>query len=281
MATVDMRKTTSLTLLLAFVLLVLTSLVLYVVPEGRVAYWSDWRWLGLSKAQWGDLHTNLGFLFLATGGVHLWYNWKAIVASLRNRARQLRIATPAFLVALLLNLLVLGGTLLHLPPFSSILEFGRSFKEAAAIKYGEPPYGHAERSSLALFAKRTGLDLAAAQAALHRAGIRTTGDAQTILDIAQTNGITPKAVFDAMQPAEASTSAARPSLPDQPFSGLGRMTLAEFCDRFALDQRHILAVLAAKGIKATPQQTFKEIASAHGTEPNGLFALIHAAVQSR
>lgn len=275
----DMRKTISLTLLLAFVLLILTSLVLYVVPEGRVAYWSDWRWLGLSKTQWGDIHTNSGFLFLATGCVHLWYNWKAIVVSLRNRARQLRIATPAFLVALSLNLLVLGGTLLHLSPFGSILEFGRSCKEEAAIKYGEPPYGHAERSSLALFAKRTGLDLAAAQAALHKAGIRFTGDAQTILDIAQTNRITPKAVFDAMQPSEAGKSGATSSLPDQPFPGMGRMTLGEFCDRFALDQGHIRSVLAAKGIKATPEQTLKEIASANGTDPHNLFAVIHEAAQ--
>ena len=63
----ELRKITSLTLLLSFVILVLTSIVLYIVPEGRVAYWSDWRLLWLSKTQWGDIHTNSGFLFLAAG----------------------------------------------------------------------------------------------------------------------------------------------------------------------------------------------------------------------
>ena len=88
------RKTTSLTLLLSFIVLILTSLVLYVVPEGRVAYWSDWRWLWLSKSQWGDIHTNSGFLFLVAGLLHLLYNWKPIVSYLKNRAKRVRLFTP-------------------------------------------------------------------------------------------------------------------------------------------------------------------------------------------
>lgn len=96
----NVQKITSLTLLLSFVLLAVTSVVLYVVPEGRVAYWSDWRWLGLSKTQWGAVHINSGFLFLAAGFVHLWCNWRAVVAYLKNKARKLRIVTPAFTAAL-------------------------------------------------------------------------------------------------------------------------------------------------------------------------------------
>jgi hypothetical protein len=273
---VNTRKITSLTLVLAFVLLMLTSVVLYVVPEGRVAYWSDWRWLGLSKTQWGDIHTNSGFLFLMAGLVHLGYNWKAMLAYLKNRSRELRIFTPAFVVAVVVNLVVLGGTLLHLPPFSSILEFGHSFKEAAAVKFGEPPYGHAELSSLALFAKRTGLELAGIKTGLNKAGIRFTGEDQTLLAIAQANHITPKAVYDALQAGTASKSDSKTSpLPDQPFTGMGRMPLKELCSQYGLNQQQIVAALAAKGIKADPEKSLKEIAGAHGTDPHALFALIH------
>jgi len=67
----NMRKITSLTMLISFVLLVLTSVILYIVPQGRVAYWADWHLLGLSKSQWGNLHINLGFLFLLAGFLHL------------------------------------------------------------------------------------------------------------------------------------------------------------------------------------------------------------------
>jgi hypothetical protein len=277
-----MRKITSLTLVLAFVLLVLTSVVLYVVPEGRVAYWSDWRWLGLSKTQWGDIHINSGFLFLAAGLVHLGYNWKAMVAYLKNRSREVRIFTPAFTVALVVNLVVLGGTLLHLPPFSSILDFGHSFKEAAAVKYGEPPYGHAELSSLALFAKRTGLELASITAGLDKAGIRFTGEDQTILAIAQANHITPKAVYDALQIGAANKGDFKTSsLPDQPFPGMGRMPLKELCTQYGLNQQQIVSALAAKGITADPEKSLKEIAGEHRTDPHALFALIHEATTQK
>jgi hypothetical protein len=38
-----LRKITSLTALLSFVLMLVTSIILYIVPQGRVAYWADWR----------------------------------------------------------------------------------------------------------------------------------------------------------------------------------------------------------------------------------------------
>lgn len=270
------RKITSLTLLLSFLVLVLTSIVLYVVPEGRVAYWSDWRWLGLGKKQWGDIHINAGFLFLAAGCVHLWYNWKPVVAYLSATATARPIVTPALIAALALNLAVLAGTLLNLPPFSSILAFGHWFKEAAAIKHGEPPYGHAELSSLALLAKRTGLDPAEADANLNRAGIRFADPEQSLLAIARNNSTTPKVVFEAMQSPASNTVSMQP-FPDQPFPGMGRMTLAELCRHYGLDQQRIVAHLTGTGMSVDPNKSLKEIAAANNTDPHALFGLIHAA----
>ena len=105
-----LRKMTSLTALLSFVGMVVTSLVLYIVPHGRVAYWADWTLLGLDKTRWGDLHINLGLLFLLALGLHIYYNWKAIVAYLKNKARQVRIFTPDFNTRpLVLTLAILVG----------------------------------------------------------------------------------------------------------------------------------------------------------------------------
>jgi len=271
------RKITSLTLLLSFVLLILTSLVLYIVPEGRVAYWSDWRWLGLSKTQWGNLHINLGWLFLAAGLLHLGYNWAAVSSYMKNQAKAQRIFTPACTAALLVNLVFIIGTLLYLPPFSTILAFGHSFKAAAANKYGEPPYGHAELSSLRLFAQRTGLTPAAIKAGLTQAGIRFTGEDQTILAIAQANKITPKAVYDAMQVEDRNQPKPVQPFPAAPFPGMGQMKLKDLCRQYGLDQQRIIEALAASDIKAAPEQSLREIAAAHGSTPPILFAIIHAA----
>ena len=58
------RRITSLTASVAFLLMLLTSIILYIVPQGRVAYWADWRLWGLTKTDWGNIHINMGLLFL-------------------------------------------------------------------------------------------------------------------------------------------------------------------------------------------------------------------------
>jgi ABC-type Fe3+-siderophore transport system permease subunit len=96
----SMRKITSLTATLSFVLTVTTSIILYIVPQGRVAYWSDWRMWGLTKTQWGDVHINVGLLFLLALFLHIYYNWKPLMAYLKDRSKRMVFFTPAFNVAL-------------------------------------------------------------------------------------------------------------------------------------------------------------------------------------
>ena len=153
------RKVISLTALWAFGLLILTSVVLYIVPAGRVAYWADWRLWGLTKSQWGELHINLGLLFLIAGALHIYLNWKPILAYMKNKGRQLRIFTRDFNIAMVLTAMVMLGTYLELPPFSTVIAVSNAIKDAGAVEYGEPPYGHAELSSLETFAGRMGWNL--------------------------------------------------------------------------------------------------------------------------
>ena len=75
-----LRKIISLTTFFSFVLLILSSIMLYVVPECRVAYWADWRII-FTKAQWGDLHITGGALFLVAGLWHTFLNWKPVMNS--------------------------------------------------------------------------------------------------------------------------------------------------------------------------------------------------------
>ncbi len=271
----SIRKITSLTLLISFIMLILTSAILLIVPEGRVAYWSDWRLWGLSKTQWGEIHINLGFLFLTASSFHLVFNWKALLAYLKNKARAVKIFTPSFSIAAVLTLVVLCGTLLNVPPFSTIIAVSDYFKEEAALKYGEPPYGHAELSSLALFAKRTGLDPADIQSRMRDAEIRFTDEKQTILAIARENGMTPKEIYDLITPlADMESGAEIKSFPAEPFPGMGRMILAEFCSRYDINVDAVIKALAAASIKADPDQTLKEIGEANGTNAHALFAII-------
>lgn len=267
------RKITSLTLLISFIPLILTSVVLFIVPEGRVAYWSDWRLWGLSKIQWGDIHTTLGFLFLAAGILHFFYNWKPILSYLKNKTRDIKVFTPAFTVALAINMLFLIGTLANVPPFSSILELGGYFKATAAQKYGEPPYGHAELSSITLFAKRTGLDPDIIVSRLTAAQISFKNEKQTLLEIAKANNTTPKAISDLINPPSASPGQQKP-FPQEPFPGMGRMVLQDICTTYGLDINTVIDAFAAVSITAAPEKTLKEIAEEHQTSPHTLFEIL-------
>ena len=271
----NLRKTTSLTALLSFVAMLATSIILYVVPQGRVAYWADWHLLGLDKTQWGDLHINMGLLFLLAIALHIFYNWKAILAYLKDKARRIRIFTPDFSVALAITLVLSVGTLLSIPPFDWPLAFNTHLKDAAASKYGEPPYGHAELSPLDQFTRRTELDLAAALAALDAAGIPVDSPRETLQAIARRSGRAPQDLFLIMQGAL--TAALPQGLPDTPPPGTGQKTLTDLCQSYRLPVDRMTAALRQGGLQIEPELTLKEVGAMNGISPSEVYEALREA----
>lgn len=267
----NMRKITSLTALVSFVLLMLTSIILYIVPAGRVAYWSNWKLWGLSKEEWGAVHINLGFLLLVAILLHIYYNWAPMMSYMKNRARELRVFTPDFTVALLITLVVFWGTLAGIPPMSSIIHLGESISDQANLKYGEPPYGHAELSPLADFADKVKVDLDESLVRLETAGIKVETSAQTMQEISEKNGISPQQVFDIIKPKATSSSK---SMPEEAPGGTGNRTVAQLCEMYQLNIGNILDGLKEKGIKAEANQTMKEIATANSIDPHAVYGVI-------
>ncbi len=268
------RKITSLTALLSFVVLIITSVILYIVPPGRVAYWADWHLLCLSKTQWGDIHINTGILFLVSIFLHIYYNWKAIVSYLKDRSKQLKIVTQEFNIALLITTIFCIGTYFEIPPFSTVLQISEFIKDSGAEKYGEPPYGHAELSSLKLFSTRMGLDLNQCMKNLKNDGIEVENPKHTILEIARQNRLSPKQIYLRMKPADFVKIV---RMPDSPEPGFGRKTISEICKKYDLDINVILRKLADKNIKATADMTFKEIAMQSNSNPMDVFILVRNA----
>jgi hypothetical protein len=266
-----LRKITSLTALLSFVFLLLTSIILYIVPQGRVAYWADWSLLGLDKTQWGDMHINMGLLFLLSIGLHIYYNWNAIVAYLKDKTRRLKIWTPEFNVAFGLTGVILVGTLAAVPPFDWPLVFNAHLKDAAAAKYGEPPYGHAELSRLDQFTRNTGLSLPDAVAALKAGGIRLDSDQETLQTIARNNGRSSQEIYQIMQGTQAPGTAAMPAAAPP---GTGKKTLADLCQVYALSVSDVVRAMKDNGLEASPELTLKEIGAKNGVSPTDIYAVV-------
>ena len=267
-----MRKITSLTALSSFILLMVTIVALYVAPQGRVAYWADWHLWGLTKTDWGSIHINLGLLFLVSILLHIYYNWKPIVSYLKNKAKQVRVFTREFTTALVVTLAVAVGTYFLIPPFHWVMEYNDFLKDSAARKYGEPPYGHAELSSLKTFSSKMGFDLSQASERMKKAGVEFDGPGQTIQEIARLNRMSPKQLYAAMKPVE--VPGAVKKMPDSPPPGLGRRLLADICQEFDLKIPVVLRTLSESDITATAEQSIKEIAAQNNKNPMDIYDIL-------
>jgi hypothetical protein len=125
-----------------------------------------------------------------------------------------------------LTLLFLVGPLTGLPPFKQFLDVGVQIKDYWEEAEGNPPWGHAEESTLETFCRRAVdfqrwdeegpmlIDCDEALEALAAAGIEAEGPSQRIIDIAEENGVTPEVV------AEIVTGVSRPATPEEIAAGL-------------------------------------------------------------
>ena len=262
-----LRKTTSLTTLISFILLLFSSVILYVTPQGKIAYWANWDMLGLGKEQWGALHTNLGILFIVAGIIHTVLNWKPIVTYLKNKTQKIKVFTADFNLALGISLVIVLFTLFELPPIIGIQHFNESLKEAAAATYGEPPYGHAEVSPLKTFCKRTGLDVMESVAKLKEAGIKGASAEATLAELAEANGKTPQQIYSLIQP----TPVANTEMPEHPRSGFGRKTLTQVCSAYGLDETAMVSALNQQGIQCSAGESMKLIGEKNDSDPHAIY----------
>lgn len=203
-----LRKSTSLTALLSFILLAFTSVVVYIAPHGRQS--GQWEWLGLEKHRWQALHTNLGILLLVACIVHIVLNIRPIVAYLRNKHKKLRIFTWDFNVALLLTGWIVASTLLDLPPINIIQKYKAGQRHAMTRKSespapelktepfpGRPPFRFGSKI-LSTFCAEYDLDEAAVVEGLRNLGIENQPN-WSIRKIAETNKMEPYSIFEAIE----------------------------------------------------------------------------------
>jgi hypothetical protein len=287
----SMRKITSMTLLLSMLVLLLNSIVLYVVPQGRVAYWADWTFLGLTKTDWAEQHITVGFLFLVAGLLHLYYNWNPILAYMRNRAREFKLVTLPFNIAFLLTLAFVVGTYYKIPPMSTIVTISEHFKDAAAKEYGEPPYGHAESSSLKMFASKEGLDLRKSVDLLKAANIDVRSEKDIIKDLAKKAGKSPQEIYLIIKPAAVEADpdpsiSRKTSVGPQAFlnnskSGLGKRTVSDLCTEYHLDFDEMLRGLNERGITTDGSQKLRDLAEKSGSSPMVIYEAMREIVQEK
>jgi len=266
----------------SFLVLTVTGVILYIVPHGRIAFWTHWSLLGLEKEQWAGVHMMFGGIFIATGVLHLYYNWKPFKKYLAERMEGHIRVKRELVLSVTLTVLVIALSVLDLPPASWVFNWNAQIKRAWVTSPElEPPYGHAEESSLAGLAKRMDLDLPAAMAALEAEGVRFDSEGDSLERIARANGTTPMAIYAIMQrfasaPGRVVLTGLTPLDVETRYagSGLGRKSLGELLEQLGLDRTTALRRLREANISAEPQDNVRQLAEQHGDTPIELLKIM-------
>ncbi len=278
------RGLTSFTLSLAFLVMVITGIVLYVSPQGRVANWTGWQVLYLQKEQWSALHTTAAILFILSGVFHVYFNWSALVHYVVSR-QKLNLKRE-LLAAVAIVVLFLLGTAYHLPPFQTVIDANDRIKTYWDERSQPAPYPHAEESTLREFAARVNLPLEEITAKLQAAGLEAEDPGQTIGELAEIYKKTPSQLFGILRSRTGRGTTESFSLSEGRGEGrgqgrgqgqgggygqgMGRMTLSSLCEQNSLSLAKIQAALQERGISVQGDTKVREIADRLEMTPSEL-----------
>ncbi len=264
----------------AFLVLTVTGIILYIVPHGRIAYWTHWSLAGLDKEQWGWIHMMFGGIFIVTGALHLYYNWKPFKKYLAERVKGELNLSRELVVSLLLTVSMVVLSIYNLPPASWVFALNDTVKSSWVTSPElEPPFGHAEEVSLKGIAKRMRLNLDGAVNELQRNNIRF--DPSESLDtIARNNNTTPMVIYGHIgkhrEQVSASNKQWTPEGIEAAFSGtgLGRKSITELCEMAGVTLQTCLTRLNGDGINATATDGVRDLATAHDRNPVDMLKII-------
>jgi len=262
---------------LSFGLLLASGTILFFAPPGRVANWTRWAVVGLRKSDWTGLHVWFSVVFLVVVGGHLYFNWRPLLSSLRDRATRRIALRREWIVAAGVVAVVAFGTLRHVGPFETLLAWSEQWKESWDRPAERAPIPHAELLTLAALAEQGGVSLATATERLQAKGVRDFKGETVVRDIAERANHSAREIYDIILDPAAHRAAAASE--GSTVRGLGWKTLAQFCADEGIELAAALGRLKTGGVIADETLTLREIAAASGRKPYELPDLIRGSAR--
>jgi len=253
-------------LLIALLMMLVSGVVLYISPPGRVANWTDWRMIGLTKRGWQNQHIIFGFAFVILSFFHLFFiNWKAFLCYFKSKTNE-GFKNPLELLTIIIFSFLFGiGTYCNIQPFSAVIKFGDAISNSWERQEKQAPVPHAELMTLTRLAEQPGLggDPEALIKNLREAGLKVTSQEQTLAEIAAANSMTSEKVYEFIAPKETGKN----KLHGQ---GFGKKTLQEIAGEAGVSATSLQLALRQKGIEAKLDSPLKSIAKNNKIEMNEL-----------
>ena len=250
-----MRKWVDLFLFYSTILIILSGIVLYIMPHGRVAYFTGWSFLGLNKDEWDNIHVMFGIIMVVFSIWHIVLNWKPLKKFIFKKES---------LIALAIVSIISLGTVKQIVPFKWVSDIEEYIKSLWPQNRYEIPYPHAELMSLKEFCKKTNIDLNKALNVLKELNIKATQN-ETLKEIAKKNNLTPVEIYyyiKNLQPKNNNFDVNKLM-----GSGIGRMSLDEFCKKYNVSLNDAINNLKQNKIKFQTDETLREIAFKNNLTP--------------
>jgi len=193
------RAFVSITLALISLLVLLSGVVLFIAPPGRIANWYGWTVLGIDKGGWERLHVVFSVLFVVLGFFHFLLNYRVLLSFFRR--------TPwggwkEGLVGLLITVLLLFSAVKSCFPASAVDSSAESLKDYYETVYvprvagggGSSPAVHAELWTVEELARKFGIKPEVLMECWRRMGFEFSPE-DTVGDVAKKNGLSPAELY--------------------------------------------------------------------------------------
>jgi hypothetical protein len=278
----NVRALTSLLTAAGFLAMAVSGIVAYVVPHGRIAYWTDWNFLGLTKTNWGDIHVMASLLFLVAGGFHVYFNWKQLTDYIVGKRDTGLGKKKEFAMTLAVLAFFVVSAIYRLPPLSYFVNLSESLKGSWVSREYEPPFGRAELLGLNSFCRKVDISLEEAVTVLTANGISVPDVNEPLQDMGKRVKLTPLKLYMIIKhlegklvPAVAVTSMT-PQMVEERYagSGVGRKTLAEVTASMDLDMAKVKERMSDMKIEVRDEEPIKQAAERNHLEPVELLKVI-------
>jgi len=267
----DWRAFTSLYITISFIIIIVSGIVLYIAPPGRIAKWTYIPLLGVEKDQWQTIHTIFTFILIIASGFHIYFNWHIFMSYLKNKLTKKFAFKKELIFSFVAAITLFFLTLSNIPPFRSIMEFGDSVTDSWEDGLNKPPIPHAEDLTITEMADLLGRPVESLISTIQSNNIEV-GDSNTIMkDLARENNRSPNEVYQFFQ-----VEAQQKHLLNKKSrgTGWGRKTIRRTCEEMGINETKALNNLGSKGIKANSTMKIKELALKYNMRPSEIVDIL-------
>lgn len=265
-----LRAFVSLYMTFAFLIMTVSGIILYIAPPGRIANWSYWSILGLTKAEWQATHIIFTFVFVLATILHIIYNWKPLITYLVNKISGISSIRLELTIAIVFSLFLFGGTHYQIPPFVNVIDFGEGIKDSWSNESNEPPISHAERLTIPELATELKITTNQLIQKLKRNGYEISDSLETLEKIAEKYKVYPNEIYNSLVPKNTLENNGKTESQNSSYkhgSGYGRKKLSVIFSENNITWNEGVVLLKKKNIKVTEDANLKDIANENNLLP--------------